>query len=157
MFDNILFQERLVEQLTREVAQKTLPASVLFYGPAYSAKLTAALETARSLSCMADGAWACSCDHCRNHRTLDYSWLLLTGTKNLLPEIEAGAGLLERYRTEPRRFFFLRAVRKLVKRFDQVLWEGEETDSRELRVLWRRFRRISKRFIPLTHCPPQRI
>ena len=59
-------------------------------------------------------------------RTLDYPWLLLTGNKNLLPEIEAGSGLLERHRTEPRRFFLLRAVRKLVKRFDAVLWDGEE-------------------------------
>ncbi len=127
MFENVLYQERLVDQLSREVSQKTLPSSVLFHGPDYSAKLTAALETARGLSCLADGAWSCSCDHCRNHRTLDYPWLLLTGTKNLLPEIEAGSGLLERHRTEPRRFFFLRAVRKLVKRFDAVLWEGEET------------------------------
>lgn len=127
MFENILFQERLVEQLGREVGQKTLPASVLFHGPAYSAKLTAALETARGLSCLQTGAWACSCEHCRNHRTLDYSWLLLSGPKNLLPEIEAGAGLLERHRTDPRRYFLLRAVKKLLKRFDPVLWEGEET------------------------------
>lgn len=127
MFDNLLYQDRLVEQLTREVSQKTLPASVLYHGPAYSAKLTAALETARGLSCLADGAWSCPCEHCRAHRTLDYSWLLLTGPKNLLPEIEAGAGLLERHRTEPRRFFLLRAVKKLIKRFDPVLWEGEET------------------------------
>ena len=127
MFENVLFQERVVEQLSREVAQKTLPASVLFYGPSYSAKLTAALETARGLSCQADGAWGCLCDHCRTHRTLDYPWLLLTGPKNFMLEIEAGLGLLERHRTEPRRFFFLRAVKKLVRRFDQVLWEGEET------------------------------
>ena len=127
MFDNLLFQERVAEQLTREVTQRSLPASVLFHGPAYTAKLTAALETARGLSCLKDGAWSCPCDHCRNHRTLDYPWLLLTGPKNLLPEIEAGAGLLERHRTEPRRFFLLRAVKKLIKRFDPVLWEGEET------------------------------
>jgi len=127
VFENLLFQERLVEQLTREVSQKTLPASLLFHGPAYSAKLTAALETARGLSCLQTGAWACTCDHCRNHRTLDYSWLLLSGPKNVLPEIEAGAGLLERHRTDPRRYFLLRAVKKLLKRFDPVLWEGEET------------------------------
>jgi len=127
VFDNLLFQERIVDQLTREVTQKTLPASVLFHGPAYSAKLTAALETARSLSCLETGAWACGCEHCRHHRTLDYSWLLLTGPKNLLPEIEAGAGLLERHKTDPRRYFLLRAVKKLLKRFDPVLWEGEET------------------------------
>ena len=127
MFENLLFQERLVEQLSREVNQKTLPSSLLFHGPAYSAKLTGALETARGLSCLAEGAWACTCEHCRMHRTLDYSWMLLTGPRNLLPEIEAGAGLLERHRTDPRRYFLLRAVKKLVKRFDAVLWDGEET------------------------------
>ena len=127
MFENILFQERLVEQLTREVGQKTLPASVLFHGPHYSAKLTTALETARGLSCRDAGAWGCTCDHCRVHRTLDYPWLMLLGQKNVLAEIEAGAGLLERHRTDPRRFFLLRAVKKLLKRFDPTLWEGEET------------------------------
>jgi DNA polymerase III delta prime subunit len=127
VFDNLLHQGRVVEQLTREVTQKTLPASLLYHGPAYSAKLTAALETARALSCLADGAWACPCEHCRTHRTLDYPWLLVTGPKNLVPEIDAGAGLLEKHRTDPRRFFLLRAVKKLLKRFDPVLWEGEET------------------------------
>jgi len=126
VFDNILHQGRTVEQLTREVTQKTLPASVLFHGPNYSAKLTAALETARGLSCLETGAWACGCEHCRNHRTLDYSWLLLSGPKNVMPEIEAGAGLLERHRTDPRRYFLLRAVKKLLRRYDPVLWEGEE-------------------------------
>lgn len=126
MFENLLFQERIVEQLSREVTARSLPASNLFFGPAYSAKLTAALETARGLSCLQTGAWACACDHCRTHRTLDYPWLLLTGPKNFLPEIEAGAGLLERHRTDPRRYFLLRAVKKLLKRFDPVLWEGEE-------------------------------
>lgn len=127
MFENLLFQDRVVQQLRREVTDKTFPGSVLFHGPAYSAKLTAALETARGLSCLADGAWSCSCEHCRTHRTLDYSWLLLTGPKNGLPEIEAGAGLLERHRSDPRRYFLIRAVKKLVKRFDPVLWDGEET------------------------------
>jgi DNA polymerase III delta prime subunit len=127
VFDNLLHQSRAAEQLTREVLQKTLPASLLFHGPAYSAKLTAALETARGLSCLADGAWACPCEHCKAHRTFDYPWLLLAGPKNLIPEIEAGAGLLERHRTDPRRFFLLRSVKKLLKRFDPVLWEGEET------------------------------
>ena len=126
MFENLLFQERLTGQLSREVSERTLPSSLLYHGPAYSAKLTAALETARGLSCLADGAWACGCEHCRMHRTLDYSWMLLTGPKNLLPEIEAGAGLLERHHTDPRRYFLLRAVKKLVKRFDAVLWDGEE-------------------------------
>ncbi len=125
MFENVLYQPKTAALLAAEIHAKQLPASLLFHGPRYSAKLTAALETARALSCLKDGAWSCLCDHCRSHRTLDYPWLLLAGPKTLLPEIEAAAGLLERYRTEPRRFFLLRAVKKLVKRFDPVLWEGE--------------------------------
>lgn len=126
MFENLLFQDRIVEQLTREVNQKTLPASLLYWGPNYSAKLTTALETARVLSCREKGAWSCNCEHCRTHRTLDYPWLLLTGPKNVLSEIEAGAALLERHRTDPRRYFLLRAVKKLVRRYDPLLWEGDE-------------------------------
>ncbi|MEI8096193.1 MAG: hypothetical protein WCG80_18430 [Spirochaetales bacterium] len=126
MFDNILFQGRVVEQLSREVRQKTLPSSLLFHGPHYSAKLTTALETCRALSCLAKGDWACACEHCRGHRTLDYPWLMILGQKNLMSEIEAGAGLLERHHTDPRRFFLLRSVKKLLKRFDPTLWEGEE-------------------------------
>ena len=135
VFDNILHQSKTVELLTAEVTARVLPASVLFHGPRYSAKLTAALETARALSCLKEGAWACTCDHCRSHRTLDYPWLLLAGPKNPLPEIEAGAGLLKRFRTEPRRFFLLRAVKKLLKRFDPVLWEGEESKLKGAAVL----------------------
>jgi len=126
LFENILFQERVVENLSREVAQRTLPSSVLFHGPHYSAKLTTALETCRGLSCTKGGDWNCACDHCRNHRTLDYPWLMILGQKNLLAEIDAGAYLLEHHRTDPRRFFLLRAVKKLLKRFDPTLWEGDE-------------------------------
>jgi DNA polymerase-3 subunit gamma/tau len=126
LFDNVLHQAKTVELLSQEVSSRTLPASLLFHGPRYSAKLTGALETARALSCLKDGAWSCTCDHCRAHRTLDYPWLILAGPKTLLPEIEAAAGLLKLHRTEPRRFSLLRSVKKLLKRFDPVLWEGDE-------------------------------
>jgi DNA polymerase-3 subunit gamma/tau len=51
---------------------------------------------------------------------------MILGQKNLLAEIEIGASLLEHHRTDPRRFFLLRAVKKLLKRFDPILWEGDE-------------------------------
>ena len=126
MFENVLHQPRVVEQLRQEILAKELPASLLFYGPSVSAKLTTALETARGLSCRCDGSWTCTCEACRTHRTLDYPWLVLTGPKNLLPEIEAGAGLLELSQTDARRYFLLRAIKKLLKRFDPLLWEGDE-------------------------------
>jgi DNA polymerase-3 subunit gamma/tau len=126
VFENILFQDRLIAQLTPEVEKKNLPPSLLVWGPPRSGKLTVALETARALSCEKSGAWNCTCEPCRLHRTLDYPSMLLTGTKSFLPEILAGIGLLTHHRTDARRFYLLRAVKKLVKRFDPVLWDGEE-------------------------------
>ncbi len=103
VFENFLFQERLVEQLEARGLAEDPAGQPAVSRPLVLAKLTAALETARGLSCLQTGAWACTCEHCRNH---PHARLppALRGRKTLLPEIEAGAGdLSKRYRTEPRR------------------------------------------------------
>lgn len=134
MFENILHQPRVVEQLSQDLREGTLPASLLFHGPSASAKLTTALELARALSCKQKALWNCQCESCTAHRTMDYPWLLLVGHKNFLPEIQAASDLLSRHGGEPRRFLLLRAVKKLVKRFDPVLWEGEEAKIKTLQT-----------------------
>ncbi len=133
MYDNLLFQNRLTSLLTQEVQTASFPPGVLFHGPARSGKLTVALETARALSCDKTGEWSCSCPACRLHRTLDYPDLILTGNKNFLPEILAGSQLLLTKPSEARRFFLIRAVKKLLKRFDPLLWEGDEA---KLKSAW---------------------
>ena len=127
MFENILFQEKLVTQLSRDIATSQLPGSLLFHGPAASGKLTTALEMARVLSCSEKGLWNCPCPHCAQHRILAYSGLALVGEKDLGPEIDAAGAILMKQPDSPRRFLYIRTIRKLLKRFEPLLWEGEDT------------------------------
>lgn len=128
MFENIIGQDGSVDELKHDIRTGRLPASMLFHGPQLSAKLTTALELARVLMCEREtGDWSCDCAACRQNRLLENPYLLLLGWKNFQDEILAAADVLRRSDAQAPRFLFTRAVRKLIKRFDGVLWEGVET------------------------------
>ena len=59
--------------LKRDFLKSSLPPAMLFSGPVLSGKLTAALETARVLSCEKTGDWRCSCGLCAQQSRLDPS------------------------------------------------------------------------------------
>jgi DNA polymerase III subunit gamma/tau len=127
MFENIIGQDALVERLRRECVQETLPASLLFYGERYTGKLSAALELARVLTCeRREAEWNCPCPSCNRQRLLTHPNTLLLGSRYFQPEIAASADVLVRERQDYARYLFVRAVRKLLRRFDPVLWEGDE-------------------------------
>lgn len=127
MFENLLHQDIITEQLRKEIQHGTLPPALLFSGPAFGGKLTAALETARALSCREGGAWNCYCGPCRRHRTLMNPHTLLLGNRNMEPEIAASVEILARFPTsDTARYLLVRAVQKLLRRFDFVLWDGDE-------------------------------
>jgi DNA polymerase-3 subunit gamma/tau len=126
MFDNILHQDRAVSALSADLASDRLPQALLFHGPDYSGKLSTALELARVLSCQATGApWGCGCANCAQNKTLLSPYLMMLGQRYFNREIRAcGAALLADCR-EGTRYLLLRSVRKLLRRFDPVLMEGE--------------------------------
>lgn len=127
MFDNILEQDRFCERISRDIRVGSLPPSILFSGPRFSGKLTAALETARVLSCRNKGApWNCLCKSCQASRLLLQPQLLMLGRRSFSEDIGASMALLKREDTAPARYMFIRSVRKLLRRFDPVIWEGEE-------------------------------
>lgn len=130
MFENLIGQDGAVGQLRRDLCAGALPSSILLSGPAASGKLTAGLEIARVLSCQAGGpetaSWNCDCPACSRHRSLTHPDLLLLGPRTFPEEIEAACALLDRSPGRASAFFFLRAARKLQKRFDAALYEGEE-------------------------------
>lgn len=126
MFENILGQAEASERLERDLSQGRLPPAMLFEGPALSAKASAALELGRALSCARGARWNCECERCSRHRILAHPDALILGPKELRRELAAGAELLKRAPGLPSRFFFVRAVRKLTRRFDQALYAGEE-------------------------------
>ena len=132
MFENIIGQQGTIAVLRQELAGGTLPRALLLHGPPYSGKLSTALEIARVLTCMEGGAWSCGCPSCRRQRLLTHPGTVLAGSRYFEQEIAASADALLRTRTPPAQYLFIRAVRKLTRRFDPLLWEGEENRLRSL-------------------------
>jgi DNA polymerase-3 subunit gamma/tau len=126
MFENIIGHEAPVARLREEIAANRLPAALLFHGPQYTGKTTTALELARAVTCEKGGAWTCDCHSCRQQRMLVHPYTLLLGAHYFLQEITVAAESLKAHPSTGTRFLYMRAVRKLLRRFDEVLWQGQE-------------------------------
>ncbi|MEM5948832.1 hypothetical protein WKV44_09800 [Spirochaetia bacterium 38H-sp] len=132
MFENIIGHRDVVSQLMRDIASSSFPASSLIVGPAYSGKLTLALEIARVLSCQREGAWSCSCSSCNRQRFLMEPRTVVVGRKDFMREIRAAWDTLNRDCSLGPLYLFIRSVRKLLKRFEPFLWEDEESRIRDV-------------------------
>ena len=132
MFENIIGQTNLVRTLQSDMQSGGFPASVLLYGPRFSAKLSTALEIARILTCHEAAEWSCGCASCRKQRLLVHPNTVMMGFRYFDLEIAACADTLRRNPKTASQYLFVRAVRKLTRRFDPLLWEGEETRVRGL-------------------------
>ena len=128
MFDNIIGQDQAVGRLIDDIQSNALPHSVLFFGEPYSGKSTAALECARVLSCeySTKAEWGCQCPSCVRQRVLLDSDTLMMGPRYFLQEIKGTAEVFRRMDETFSRYMVIRSVRKLLRRFDPVLWDGEE-------------------------------
>ena len=131
MFENVLGQSAAA-QLTEDIQAGILAPAMLFSGPPASGKGTAALELGRVISCEAAAAsWKCQCPSCCRHRLLIHPDLLCLGPRPFSAEIAAAAGAFLRDAAAPESsgsasyMLFLRAIRKLLARFNPVLWEDE--------------------------------
>ncbi|MCD6343549.1 MAG: DNA polymerase III [Spirochaetaceae bacterium] len=156
MFENLLHQDNITSRLRHDVAEKSVPPAILFSGPAMSGKLTAALELARSLSCEKEAAWNCSCGHCRAHRSLAHPRTILAGSRDMTPEIAASAEVLRRDTSDAPRFLLARSARKLLRRFDPVLWEGDEKKLVKTRPIMERLAESIDKLLPGTPLPSEK-
>ena len=129
MFENVLHQSQVINQLKTDIENNSLAPSILFSGPEYSGKGTAALELARILCCENNtkrAAWNCSCSSCVRQRNLVSPDLLVLGRRHFFEEINASLDtFLRNTKNEGSRMLFLRSVRKLLSRFNSVLWEDD--------------------------------
>ena len=132
MYENLVNQEA-GKLLAADIRHNRLPGAILFAGPEASGKLTAALETARILSCHEhpQGKWICECPSCLQHKALVCSNLMLLGPRDCSLEISAAAKTFTEAHfinakfIDAARYLFLRSVRKLTLRFNGILWEGD--------------------------------
>jgi len=124
MFDNIIGQKNTIQTLRTELDEGILPPAILFFGPSLTGKLSTALELARVLTCEKSTAkWGCSCHSCALNRLLLHPDLLLLGYRDFSVEIAASAQAFQQTKSSASKFLFIRSVRKLLKRFDPLLWD----------------------------------
>ena len=127
MFENILVQSEAIDELQGLIGSRSVPSSMLFYGPTFSGKLTTALEFARSITCEKQQAeWNCPCGSCADHRLLIHHSTKLLGPRNFTDEIAAARDVFERVQAPSSYYMFVRAIRKLVRRFDPELWDPSD-------------------------------
>ena len=132
MYENLVNQAA-GKLLAADIKHNRLPGAILFAGSEASGKLTAALETARILSChqSPQGKWLCECPSCLQHKSLICSNLMLMGPRDCSLEISAAAKtfteahFINAKYIDAARYLFLRSVRKLTLRFNGILWEGD--------------------------------
>ncbi len=133
MFDNLLFQN-VSKLLEDDISASKLPGAILFSGDDASGKLTAALETARILSCTGNprGKWTCTCSSCLKHKALVSPNVMLLGPRDCTLEIQAARRTFLNSvssgdsHINATRYLFLRSVRKLENRFNPILWQDSD-------------------------------
>jgi len=126
MFENIIEQSSVL-QLRDDILNNRNAQSMLFFGPSYSGKGSAALEFARALSCLEKGEWKCTCLSCKQHRYLQHEDLLALGTRSFSTEISAcSSSFLRNTENQNARLLLLRSFRKLMLRFSPVLMEDNQ-------------------------------
>lgn len=133
MFDGVIGHTGTVARLREAVRDGSLAPAVLFEGPPAAGKLTAALELGRTLNCASGAPPDCRCASCGSHRALADPHVLLLGGRDFAAEIAAASAALSRSATPAARQLFVRSVRALTRRFDDLLWTGSEPRLRRLR------------------------
>ena len=133
MFDDLIGHAVTAARLREALREGTLAPAVLFEGAPAGGKLTAALELGRVLNCRAGGTTDCRCRACGSHRALQDPHVLLLGGRDFAAEIAAASAALARSDTPASRQLFVRSVRTLTRRFDDMLWAGSEPRLRRLR------------------------
>jgi DNA polymerase-3 subunit gamma/tau len=150
VFNTIYGHASITEQLAKEIRRAELPSALLFYGPHYTGRLTAALETARVLSCEQEGEDQCICRSCREFLTLSHPYTMALCQRDHNGELSAAEDLLMRDKSIAARNHLIRAVKKSISSYhrsfieessqskkgefksafeiDQLLGEIEETD-----------------------------
>lgn len=157
MFENIIGQRDTIRALSIELAEGRFPRAALFAGPAYGGKLSTALEVARALSCREGrGEWSCECSSCRAHKELAHPYTVLAGSRYFDVEIAASADALRRSRRQATRYLFIRAVRKLTRRFDPSVADADDTRTKAALGKVAQVEEMLLDLLPEKELPPER-
>ncbi len=121
--------------MSSAIEHHNLPPALLFLGEAYTGKLSTALELARSLTCEQDADWQCTCATCQAQRELTYPYTVMLGNRYFEQEIHCTVNVFLKEPCKPTFFLFLRSLRKLLRRFDNFLWDEHDSHYRKAKPI----------------------
>jgi DNA polymerase III delta prime subunit len=157
MFENIIGQRDVLAALRTELPSGRFPRASLFFGPAYAGKLSTALETARVLTCArGEAEWSCDCPSCLMQKELAHPHTVLLGPRYTDIEMAASADALLRSRKPASLYLFLRAVRKLTRRFDPAILDTDDSRMKGVPDKIARIEELASELSPGKELPPEK-
>ncbi len=130
MFENLLAtQPHIAQRLASELHSGSFPQSVLFTGPAYSGRMTAAIEVARVLSCQQHGDALCNCPSCQQYRELENTNMVIVSARDHQSVVTTALANFERGRNQSSRIFLIRSIRILLMQYHGALMESATTKT----------------------------
>lgn len=115
MFETLsALQPENAEHIEAQLQQGRFAQVNLFSGPAYSLRMSFALECIRVLECQGNGTLWCPCQSCTSWRTLSMENLVIVSRRDHRSIIESAIEAWERLGTDERRYHLIRAIRILL-------------------------------------------
>jgi DNA polymerase III delta prime subunit len=115
MFEHLAaFQPELAANLGEQFTSGRFAQVNLFSGPAYSLRMSFALECVRILDCHEDGRSRCTCPSCAQWRTLSGENLLIVSKRDHRSIIESAIASWERLGTDFSKEALIRSLRILL-------------------------------------------
>lgn len=134
MFENIIGYDTLTAHIKNLISKSALPQVILLSGNPQSGKQTFATEMARALLCNDKADWYCQCSHCSHSKMLTHQDIVFMGYANGIQEVLCGKAMILQYKTKREVMFFMRAISKILRRADFLLWEMQDVWKRTIKA-----------------------
>jgi DNA polymerase-3 subunit gamma/tau len=123
MFERLkVTQPFLASQIEKSIRANTFAASSLYCGDEYTSKMTAAIETAKALSCQKDGLADCLCPSCIAFNNLTMQNVVIVSNRNYDTRIKTACERFMTNRDEYSKQYLIETVRTLLLAYHSCLY-----------------------------------
>jgi DNA polymerase-3 subunit gamma/tau len=123
MFEKLKSTQPLIaSEIEESIRSNTFSASSLYCGNEYSSKMTAAIETAKALSCHEDGLKDCTCPSCVNFNNLTMQNVVIVSNRNYSTRIKAAVERFIQLRSDFSKQYLIETVRILLLSYHSCLY-----------------------------------
>lgn len=119
------YQPLVAQELESSIRNGKLSRSSLFCGEKYSLRMTAAIETAKALSCFKDGEDYCDCASCKQFKTMSVQNTVIVSNRNFDTRITAAIERFCNLRTDFSKKFLIETVRILLLSYHSSLYNDK--------------------------------